>query len=161
MGDLEDDPTDSEYLFDVMVVGSTAETYLRAGANLLPGAALAAGFNTKLRNVQKLASNRMVLIPMVASSQGGFHEAWLLLYEKLAERWQNGAEGRDGRDVQDACAARWLADASTTLQRTQFALIMALARSCLRVDPDTGVTPQAWQPFEVMDVFPYLPGGAR
>jgi hypothetical protein len=45
---------------------------------------------------------------MVATSGGGFHEAWLLLYEKLAERWQNGAEGRDGRDVLDACAARAL-----------------------------------------------------
>ena len=61
-----------------------------------PGAALATGFNRgKLRNVQKLASNRMILVPLVASSGGGFHSAWVLLYEKLAERWQLGGEGRD------------------------------------------------------------------
>ena len=30
----------------------------------------------------------MILVPLVASSGGGFHSAWALLYEKLAERWQ-------------------------------------------------------------------------
>ena len=58
--ELEEVPTVSEICADVLVVGSSADSYLAKGATLVPGAALATGFSRKLRNVQKLASNRMI-----------------------------------------------------------------------------------------------------
>jgi hypothetical protein len=159
--ELEEVPTVSEICVDVLVVGSTADTYLAKGATLAPGAALATGFSRKLRNVQKLASNRMILVPLVASSGGGFHSAWALLYEKLAERWQLCGEGRDGDDAKAMISARWWAESSTTLQRCQYSVIMGLVRLCARVDQSSGTTPHDWRPLEFEDVLPYRSGAAH
>jgi hypothetical protein len=94
---------------------------------------------------------------------GGFHSAWLHLYESLAVHScvQQRGEGRDGDAEKEALTDRWLAEASTSLQRSQYAVIMALARQCARVDPVTGAEPRSWQPLEFEEVLPYLPGGAR
>ena len=159
--ELQEVPTVSEICIDVLVVGSTADSYLRRGATLRPGAALATGFNRKLCNVQKLASDRMILVPLVASSLGGFHSAWTLLFEKLADVKQQRAEGWDGRDDKVALVSRWLAEASTWLQRSQYSVILGLARLCARVDPLTGTEPRSWRPVEFEDVLPYRPGAAR
>jgi hypothetical protein len=159
--ELVDVPTVSEICADVLVVGSTADSYLAKGATLAPGAALATGSSRKLRNVQKLASNRMILVPLVASSGGGFHSAWALLYEKLAERWQLRGEGRDGDDAKAMIGARWWAESSTTLQRCQYSVIMGLVRLCARVEPASGTTPHNWRPLEFEDVLPYRPGAAH
>ena len=158
--ELEDVDTNSEVCCDVLVVGSTAATYLAKGAALHPGAALATGFNRKLCNVQKLASDRMILVPLVASSLGGFHSAWEHLYERLAVRWQQSGEGRDGDGEKAAIVARWLAEASTSLQRGQYSVIMRLARLCARIDSSSGVEPVSWRPLELEDVVSYIPGAA-
>jgi hypothetical protein len=81
----ESEPTQSELCADVTMVARITE-HLASGADLPPGAALAAGFTRNLGNVQKLASERMILLPFVASSLGGFHIAWAHLYQSLAER---------------------------------------------------------------------------
>jgi hypothetical protein len=64
--ELEAEPTQSEVCADVMVAASIRE-HLASGADLRPGALLAAGFSRKLGNVQKLASDRKILLPLVAS----------------------------------------------------------------------------------------------
>jgi hypothetical protein len=159
--ELEVQATHSEVCFDVLVVGTTARSYLARGAALRPGAALAVGFSRKLCNVQKLASDRMILVPLVASSTGGFHSAWAHFYDKLAERWQLSGEGRDGAGAKEAVVGRWLAEASTALHRSQYAVIMGLARLCARSDPLTGAEPHSWRPFDFEDVLPFLPEAAH
>jgi hypothetical protein len=158
--ELEAEPTQSEVCADITVAASIRE-HLASGADLRPGAVLAAGFNRKLSNVQKLASDRMILLPLVASSLGGFHSAWAHLFETLAVYWQQRGEGRDGDAEKTAMVARWLAEASTSLQRGQYSVIMALARQCRRVDPLTGAEPRSWQPLEVGDFLSFLTHGAR
>jgi hypothetical protein len=69
----------------------------------------------------------MILLPLVASSLGGFHSAWAHLYETLALYWQQRGEGRDGDAEKTAMVARWLSEASTSLQRGHYSVIMALA----------------------------------
>ena len=136
-------PSDSEVLFDVKVVGSCARTYLNAGAANAPGVALAHGFASKLRGARRLPSGT-ILVPIVASSQGGFHESLPLLYKKLAGLWQSQGDGRDGST--EGLQAQWMADASTSLQRGQFCLIQRLVAGVARCDPQLGVSPHNWQP---------------
>jgi hypothetical protein len=60
------------------------------------------------------------------------------LYETLAlYLQQHRGEGRDGDAEKTVMVARWLAEASTSLQRGQYSVIMALAMQCRRVDPLT------------------------
>jgi hypothetical protein len=70
--------------------------------------------------------------------------------------WQQRGEGRDVDAEKTAMVARWLAEASTSLQRSQYSVIMALAWQCRRVDPLTGA-----EPLEVGDFTSYLTDGAR
>jgi hypothetical protein len=158
--ELEAEPTLSEVCADVMVVASITQ-HLKHGEDIRPGASLLAGFSRKLGNVQKLASDRMILLPLVASSMGGFHSAWLHLYESLAMHWQQRGEGRDGDKEKEALTDRWMAEASTSLQYSQCSVILALVNQCARVDPVTGAEPRSWQPLQFEEVLPYLPGGAR
>jgi hypothetical protein len=79
----------------------------------------------------------------------------------MALYWQQRGEGRDGDAEKTAMVARLLADASTSLQRGQYSVIMALARQCRRVDPLTGAEPRSWQPLEVGDFLSNLTDGAR
>jgi hypothetical protein len=55
----------------------------------------------------------MILLPLVASSLGGFHSAWAHLYETLALYWQQRGEGRDGDAEKTAMVACWLAEADS------------------------------------------------
>jgi hypothetical protein len=69
------------------MVAASIREHLASGADLRPGAVLATGFSRKLGNVQKLVSDRVILLPLVASSLGGFHGAWAHLYEMMALYW--------------------------------------------------------------------------
>jgi hypothetical protein len=77
-------------------------------------------------------SDRLVLLPLLASSQGGFRSAWVHLYNTLAVHWPQRGERRDGHEEKVALVARWLTEASTSsLQRSHYSVIMALAKQCV------------------------------
>ena len=65
------EPTQSEVCADVTVVASTM-VHLASGADLRPGAVLAAGFNRKLGNVQKLELTAWFSCPSWHRVRGGF-----------------------------------------------------------------------------------------
>jgi hypothetical protein len=146
-------PCDCGVMLDAKVVGSCANSYLDAGAANAPGVALAHGFASKLRGARRLPSGT-ILVPIVASSQGGVHESLPLLYKKLAGLWQSQGDGRDGST--EGLQAQWMADASTSLQRGQFCLIQRLIAGVARCDPQLGISPQNWQPQMPEDVSAYM-----
>ena len=55
---------------------------------------------------------------------------------------------------------RWLADASTALQRGQYRVIQQLIAGCARIDPLTGITPPNWVTMEVEDTLAYTLRGS-
>ena len=111
------------------------------------------GLQQKLNGVSKLPDG-LIFFPLVASSQGGFEDNWLILFEKLAARWRSFESTRTQADAA-GYSARLLADASTALQRGQFRVISALSRNARRVD-ETGREPQEWEPVHVETVLPYV-----
>jgi hypothetical protein len=104
---------------------------------------MAAAVARKLRNTRTLG-HTLVVVPLAFDSQGVLHPNWKLTYEEWAERWMSVGQGREGGDG-SALVRRWMCVASTTIQRSQHRMTLALIEASARAGPHR-LVPCEWRP---------------